>query len=276
MLWQKSAHDALFGTEHSPIFPGETCHVLVVSADRVVVDLVRGALAAAGYMLHVFAGSDSAGVRVFAQRVDAVIIDLTCAASPGSRDDLARIVQLAGCPCLALSGRGRLDQRMMALQAGAAAVLSRPLQATELVARLGALVATNRIDRRISAVFLSPCVAVDADGSIIACHDCLISLTAQESVLLRHLAQNVNHIVGYAFLCDILDLPPDAAGLMALRQLIVRLRRKLCDDPARSLHLHTVRYLGYGLHVREDAAVGGAQLAPAQQVEKAGYQAVPL
>ena len=261
MMWDQSGHSQSSGTAQSPSTPGQLHHLLLVSADHSVVDLMDQALADAGYVLHVFTRSDSAGVRVFAQRVDVLIVDLACAASPWSHRELTRIVQLAGCPCLALTGRGHLDQRMMALQGGAAVVLGRPLQPAEFVACLGALVAAKPNEDRSSAVFLSPGVAVDAGSSVLACHDYLISLTAQESVLLRHLAQNINRIVGYTILCDILDLRSTSSGLMALRQLIARLRRKLDGDPTQSLHLYTERHLGYGLSVRADAAAAKAPCA---------------
>jgi DNA-binding response OmpR family regulator len=231
--------------------PRETCHLLVISADHDLVDSISRPLAADGYTLHWLTHAFAPSTRIFVQNVQAAILDLE---SGGSSDAvcLTHLFHTTKCSWLALTSRGSLDQRMLALRAGASAVLSRPIQSAELSARMSMLVAYHREDHPAPASFLAPGLILDTENSVLACQEDLIDLTHQEALVLGALAQFTNRMVGHQCLCAVLGLAPDRQGILALRQAIARLRRKLSSHEFHFLHIVAERRHGYSLLVHEN------------------------
>lgn len=229
-------------------------HLLVISRDQDLLESLTVPFTAAHYALHTFPHANTPSIDVFAHNVDALIVDLEPDLGPETCHRLAHLLRAARVPCLAVTAQNRANQRIVALEAGAQAVLSRPVQVPELVARLNVLVPAAGPTRALGAQFIGPHVMLDTVASTLACPDFVIALTTQEIALLSLLGQSVNHVVSHGLLCDRLGVSCDQLGCAVVRQAVTRLRRKLGGDSPGALRLVTERQHGYRLVFHENHA----------------------
>jgi two-component system response regulator PhoP len=146
-------------------------------------------------------------------------------------------------PILALTARGRWQDRVVGLEAGADDYLPKPFRMEELAARVGALV------RR--ATGLSPQLdwggfQLDLERQILRQNGVTVELTTMEYRLLEYLARRRGRVVSKTELRDHLypdDRDPDSN---VIEVVVARLRRKLDPDGA-AQPIETLRGRGYRL-----------------------------
>lgn len=176
--------------------------------------------------------------------VDLAIVDLGLPGMNGL--EIIRQLRKAGnqLPVLVLTARGRWEERVEGLEAGADDYLTKPFQMEELSARIKALI------RRI----------VGAPQSLLQCGNLVLNLESQKAMLdgqvleltafeyrmLEYLAQRYGKIVSKDELRNYLyphDQDPESNVLTVL---LGRLRRKLDPEGIRN-PIETVRSRGYRL-----------------------------
>ena len=203
---------------------------------------------------HTVREADSAAAALAELRhgePDLLVLDV---AMPGTSGlELCRELRRTGAlPVLMVSGRGEVEDRVRGLRAGADDYLPKPFDPAELLERVNALL---RRARRY---------AVDPGGSVLRAGrlrlrpiDRLawvgergpIQLTATECQLLYVLMTRPGHVWGAGELLG--RLREMSGGVVAARgsleSYVARLRAKLEPGGCRSLHVVTVRGLGYQL-----------------------------
>ncbi len=176
--------------------------------------------------------------------VDLAIVDLGLPGMNGL--EIIRQLRKAGSqlPVLVLTARGRWEERVEGLEAGADDYLAKPFQMEELSARIKALI------RRV----------VGAPQSLLQCGNLVLNLESQKAMLdgqsleltafeyrmLEYLAQRYGKIVSKDELRNYLyphDQDPESNVLTVL---LGRLRRKLDPEGVRN-PIETVRSRGYRL-----------------------------
>jgi two-component system, OmpR family, response regulator PhoP len=177
--------------------------------------------------------------------VDAAIIDLGLPSLPGLEIIKHLRQQGSQVPILVLTARGRWEDRVEGLEAGADDYLAKPFQMEELSARIKALI------RRV----------VGAPQSLLKCGNLVLNLESQKALLdgeiielttfeyrmLEYLAQRYEKVVSKDELRNYLyphDYDPESNVLTVL---LGRLRKKL-DPEGISNPIETVRSRGYRLH----------------------------
>jgi two-component system response regulator PhoP len=174
---------------------------------------------------------------------DAFILDLGLPELNGL--DIIRRLRERGSPLpiLALTARGRWQDRVLGLETGADDYLVKPFRMEELSARVRALV---RRARGGGSLLRCGPLAIDLDGQRVTVHDAEIELTGFEYRLLEFLARRPGSVVSKTELRDYLyphDSDPDSN---VIEVVVGRLRRKL--DPDGSLQpIETLRGRGYRL-----------------------------
>jgi two-component system response regulator PhoP len=147
-------------------------------------------------------------------------------------------------PILALTARGRWQDRVLGLETGADDYLVKPFQVEELTARVRALV--RRARGGTGSVTRCGAVAIDLDGQRVTVKETEVELTGFEYRLLEYLARRPGNVVSKAELRDYLyphDSDPDSN---VIEVVVGRLRRKL--DPGGALQpIETLRGRGYRL-----------------------------
>nr|MBS0020156.1 response regulator transcription factor [Gammaproteobacteria bacterium] len=152
-------------------------------------------------------------------------------------------------PVLILTARGRWQEKVEGLEAGADDYLVKPFQMEELLARLRALV--RRSAGWSATVLRCGPISLDTGTQQVQLHAQPVDLTAYEYRVLEHLMLHAGQVVSKSELTEHLydeDLERDSN---VLEVLIGRLRRKL--DPTRALNpIETLRGRGYRFRLERD------------------------
>ena len=226
--------------------------ILVVDDDKSIVKVVRGYLEQAGYQVFTAGDGETALHMLRRERPDLVVLDLMLPERDGW--EVTRIVRadqlLAATPIILLTARVEDTDKIVGLELGADDYITKPFNARELVARVGALLRRTKLDRLSSAaphVLVTGGLRLDLDQHSLTVDGRPVELTRTEFNLLHAFLENP----GYTLTRD--DLLERALGYAyegmgrALDTHIRNLRRKIEADPDNPIHIQTVYGVGYRL-----------------------------
>ena len=180
---------------------------------------------------------------------DAVILDLGLPGISGIEVIRGLREQGSRLPILVLTARGRWQEKVEGLEAGADDYLTKPFQIEELLARLRALVRRS-VGARSGALSGGP-VRLDLAGRKARVGDRDADLTAYEYRLLEYLMSHRGRVVTKAELADRLYPHDEDRESNVVEVLVGRLRRKL--DPDGQLRpIETRRGQGYRFVLADD------------------------
>lgn len=219
--------------------------VLVVEDEPQIRRFVRLALEEQGCLVHE-AGTVAEGLALAgAHAPELVVLDLGLP----DGDGLALIRALRGwsrMPVLVLSARGREQDKIQALDAGADDYLTKPFGVGELLARTRALLRRRaRPEDTEEPVLDFGEVRVDRARRMVTRGGETLRLTPIEYKLLCHLLANPGRVLTHRQLLREVWGPGQAGQEHYLRVYVGRLRHKLEDDPAQPRHLLTETGVGY-------------------------------
>jgi len=180
---------------------------------------------------------------------DIAIIDLGLPKLPGM--DLIRRLREDGhdFPILILTARGRWEEKVDGLSAGADDYVVKPFHMEELLARLQALL--RRTGGWASPVLRSGPVALDTRSQVVTLDDQPVELTAYEYRVLECLLLRPGEVLSKAELTDRLYEQDFERDSNVIEVFVGRLRRKL--DPDGSLTpIETLRGRGYRWRLEQE------------------------
>ncbi|MDD3519561.1 MAG: response regulator transcription factor [Chromatiales bacterium] len=216
--------------------------ILLIEDEATLAAQVRERLLAEGHAVDV-SGDGREGLYLAQEYpADLAIVDLGLPNLPGL--DLIRSLRAEGrdLPILILTARGKWEEKVAGLEAGADDYLVKPFVMEELLARVRALLRRAAGGAREILVF-GP-LSLDVAGQQVRRDDRPLELTTFEYRLLEYLARRAGQVVPKRELADYLyphDEDPDSN---VIEVLMGRLRRKL--DPDGSLRpIETLRGRGY-------------------------------
>ncbi len=226
--------------------------VLIVEDEPTLCRQLGARLTQSGYRVET-CGDGREGLYLAQElNYDAAVIDLGLPNLSGL--DIIRRLRADGrlLPILVLTARGRWQDKVEGLEAGADDYLGKPFQIEELEARLRALL--RRAAGAASSELLCGPLRIDLDSRLVWMQGRAIDLTAYEYRLLEHLVMQRPRVISKQQLADHLYADADDRDSNVVEVLVGRLRRKL--DPTNTLHpIETQRGQGYRLAVA-DAADG--------------------
>ncbi|MGB7552004.1 MAG: response regulator transcription factor [Chromatiaceae bacterium] len=145
-------------------------------------------------------------------------------------------------PILVLTARGRWQDKVEGLEAGADDYLAKPFEMDELLARLRALL--RRAHGAATQELLAGPVRLDRATQRVWVGERLVELTAFEFRLLEHLMTRRGRVLSKRELADYLYPQDEDRDSNVLEVLLGRLRRKL-DPDGRLAPIETLRGRGY-------------------------------
>lgn len=149
-------------------------------------------------------------------------------------------------PILALTARGRWQDRVKGLEMGADDYLTKPFQIEELSARVTALL--RRVQGNGQNILRYGPVTLDLERQMVHYHDEEVELTTMEYRMFEFLARHQGKVVSRSELREFLYPDDDDPDSNVIEVVIRRLRRKL--DPDGTLQLiETLRGRGYRLSI---------------------------
>ena len=173
---------------------------------------------------------------------DAALVDLGLPGTPGL--EIVRRLRAAkdALPLLVLTARGRWQDKVEGLEAGADDYLAKPFEIAELLARLRALL-RRAAGAPTQVIELGP-VRLDRAAQQVWLHGAPVELTAFELRLLERLMTQRGRVISKRELADYLYPHDEDRDSNVLEVLVGRLRRKL-DPDGMLAPIETLRGRGY-------------------------------
>jgi len=219
--------------------------IALVEDHERLVSLIQRGLAAAGIAVDAFARAEHAWAALEREPYAALVVDRGLPDGDGL--DLVRRLRTAGnrIPCLMLTARDALRDRVDGLEAGADDYLAKPFEMEELVARVRALMRRPALVRTLQVEYLG--VRVVPDAGCMVCGEDTITLAPAELQILVCLLQAQGGTVRRTALESAAWGLGTAVTPNALDVALHRLRRKLAAVDA-GIELVNVR--GHGFAAR--------------------------
>jgi two-component system, OmpR family, response regulator RegX3 len=221
---------------------GSDC-VLLVEDEASISEPFSRALAREGFVPIVASTVAEARAALEERDPDIVLLDLML--PDGDGRELARELRAGSpLPIIMLTARGSEIDRVVGLELGADDYVVKPFAATEVIARIRAVLRRSRW-RYPAERLTAGDVTVDIAARQAWLAERELSLTRKEFDLLARLARSAGHVVTRE---DLMSDVWDENWFGSTKTLdvhIAALRRKLGEDPAAPRHIQTVRGVGF-------------------------------
>ena len=224
---------------------------LVIEDDRVLADLIAFTLRREGYQVYLAYDGEKALEQWRSCRPDIIVLDLNLPKVDGFTV-CQRIRAEDNTPIIMLTVRSNEDDIVRGLTVGADDYVLKPFSPRQLVARMQSVLRRAGKSQAHSIYDVADLILNSNRRQLqIEQSNTIIYLTSLENRLLRYLMINKGHILTHeAIIAHVWG--PEGADRDMLRQLVMRLRRKIEIVPDQSAFIENVPGLGYGLTVRED------------------------
>ncbi|MCC7279911.1 MAG: response regulator transcription factor [Chromatiaceae bacterium] len=216
--------------------------ILVIEDEVALRGQLLARLTAEGYRCEA-TGDGAEGLYLASEYpFDVALVDLGLPKLSGI--EIIRGLRAAGSllPILVLTARGRWQDKVEGLEAGADDYLAKPFEMDELVARLRALL--RRAQGAATQELRAGPVRLDRATQRVWVGERLVELTAFEFRLLEHLMTRRGRVLSKRELADYLYPQDEDRDSNVLEVLLGRLRRKL-DPDGRLAPIETLRGRGY-------------------------------
>jgi len=223
--------------------------VLLIEDEPQMRRYLRAALESHDYRLVEATTSREGLAQATGRNPDVILLDLGL--PDGDGIDLARrIREWATTPIIVISARGKEQDKVAALDAGADDYLTKPFGTDELLARLRvALRHAARAAAPDEPVFSVGPLRVDLAARQVFVDDAEIHLTPTEYKLLTTLVRHAGKVVTHRLLLKEVWGPNATEHTHYLRVYMTQLRHKLERDPTRPRYLQTEAGVGYRFRV---------------------------
>ncbi len=227
--------------------------VLIVDDEPRYLRLLEANLRTEGYEV-VTAQDGQQAVDVFSgQPIDLVLLDIMMPRLDGF-GATQRIREFSSVPIIILTAKGEEQDRVRGLDLGADDYLVKPFSATELLARVRAVLRRAQVPSESGQArfFTHDNLRIDFARAEVWRGEQDISLSATEYRLLLQFAHNLGKILTSEDLLTSVWGPEYKGDKEILWVSIARLRQKLEDDPHNPRHIVTRSGLGYLMPPMED------------------------
>jgi two-component system OmpR family response regulator len=218
--------------------------LLLVEDDAKLAAAVSRGLRSEGYAVDLAVDGEAALLDANVWDYDAVVLDLMLPRRDGF--DVCRTLRERGSlvPILMLTARGRVDDRIRGLDAGADDYLAKPFDFGELLARVRALIRRGPSERPASLHVGD--LTVDPASHAVMRSGRAVDLTAREFSVLEFLARHPGELVTRARLLDhVWDA--NYEGSTNIVDVYVGYLRKKLEKPFGKPLIRTVRGAGFVL-----------------------------
>lgn len=221
--------------------------VLLIEDEPQMRRFLRTALESHGYRM-VEAPTAREGMAHAAGRTpDAVLLDLGLPDGDGV-ELTKKLREWTDMPVIVISARGREEDKVKALDAGADDYLTKPFGVSELLARLRvALRHAVRAQAPADAVITLGDLKVDLSARQVFLKGAEVRLTPTEYKLLALLVRDAGRVLTHRQLLKEVWGPNAVEHTHYLRVYMAQLRHKLEDDPTRPRYFRTEPGVGYRL-----------------------------
>ncbi len=216
--------------------------VLVIEDEHDIREQIAEELKAAGFVVDLAANGTDGRYKACEYPIDIAVIDLGLPEVNGI--EIIEAVRAKGLdyPILILTARGRWQNKVEGLEAGADDYLVKPYHFEELIARLKALLRRN--NRWTQAELKCGPITLNTSEQRVLLNNKEVTLTAYEYKVLEHLILHAGEVISKTKLTESLYAEDADRDSNVIEVFIRRLRTKL--DPNNTLKpIETLRGRGY-------------------------------
>ena len=223
-----------------------TATILVVEDEAQMRKFVHLALEAQGYRIVESETGKDALQQAAAYTPDLVLLDLGLPDMDGL-EVTKRLREWSAMPIIVISARGRENEKVEALDAGADDYLTKPFGNAELMARIRVALrhAARSPQDPTSSVITVGDLKIDLMKRLVFVGDTEVHHTPIEYKLLATLMHHAGRVMTHKQLLDQVWGPGHAHQMQYLRVYMTQLRQKLEKTPARPKYLITEPGVGY-------------------------------
>ena len=183
------------------------------------------------------------------EHIDLILLDIMM---PGmSGNEVCRVIrQTSNVPVIMLTAKDSEIDKVVGLEIGADDYVTKPYSTRELLARMNAVLRRNSEPTPVTDGLLEggP-VSMDVDRHLVFVNGKKVAMPLKEFELLELLLENRNRVLTRGQIIDRVWGSNYFGDTKTLDVHVKRIRSKIEDDPARPVHLVTVRGLGYKFEV---------------------------
>ncbi|WP_338749965.1 response regulator transcription factor [Janibacter alittae] len=219
--------------------------ILVVEDEVSFSDPLSYLLEKEGYEVAVAENGPDAISAFESDGADLVLLDLML---PGlSGIDVCRTIrQRSNVPVIMLTAKDGEIDKVVGLEIGADDYVTKPYSSRELLARIKAVLRRRaEPDELLPSTLEGGPVRMDVERHVVAVHGEQVQLPLKEFELLEMLLRNAGRVLTRAQLIDRVWGSDYVGDTKTLDVHVKRLRAKVEPDPAKPVHIVTVRGLGY-------------------------------
>jgi len=223
-----------------------SARILVVDDEQLYRHLLKVNLETEGYEVSAATDGEQALEMVSGRLPDLIILDVAMPKLDGFAT-CERIRQFSDVPVIMLTARGEEQDRVHGLNVGADDYVLKPFSATELVARVRAVLRRTKTSQMNvhKRLFNHQNLRIDFARAEVWKDEKPVYLSATEYRLLIQFAQNAGRILSAEELLTAVWGESYRDDKEILWVSIARLRQKLEDDPHNPAHIMTRSGLGY-------------------------------
>ncbi|MFM8927235.1 MAG: response regulator [Rhodoluna sp.] len=223
--------------------------VLVVEDEVNMREALTFLLRGEGYLVLEAEDGEEA-VKIFnAEGADLVLLDLMLPKLSGK--EVCKAIRLeSDVPIIMLTAKETEIDKVIGFEIGADDYVTKPYSKNELLARMKAVLRRNGGPKEaVNGILEAGPVRMDIDRHLVYFNGEKVSMPLKEFELLELLLENKNRVLTRGQIIDQVWGSNYFGDTKTLDVHIKRLRSKIEEDPARPVHLLTVRGLGYKFEV---------------------------
>ena len=222
--------------------------ILVVDDDPQIRRVMRVTLTGQGYEVDDAKNGDAALEKLRDERFDLVLLDMNMPAM-GGLETCRAIRAQSEIAIVMLTVRDSESDKVEALDAGADDYVTKPYNASELLARIRAALRRTPWTHGPSGRLTIGSVEVDFDTREVTSRGRRVRLTPKEFELLRYFVTHANKVLPHRELLQAVWGPDYGDQVDYLRVFVNQLRKKLEKSPSSPAYLLTEPWVGYRLHL---------------------------
>ena len=227
--------------------------ILVVDDEPRYLRLIEANLASDGFTVIKAMNGQEAVEKVASHQPDLVLLDIMMPFLDGF-GATERIREFSNVPIIVVTARGEEGARVRGLDLGADDYIVKPFSATELLARVRAVLRRAQVSggNFQQSIFNHGNLKIDFARAEVFRNDRVVFLSATEYRLLLQFAHNLGQVLTSEQLLTNVWGQEYRDDKEILWVSISRLRQKLEDDPKNPLHIVTRSGLGYTMPPMQD------------------------
>lgn len=220
--------------------------ILIVEDDRSIRNFLSVSLKTNGYAIDE-ASTGIDGLSLFhSNNPDLIVLDLGLPDVDGM-EVLSNVREGSDVPVIVVSARGREDEKVAALDAGADDYVTKPFNLNELMARMRVALRKRHPSERNQPTYSRLGLAVDFERRIVTVDGTEIHLTPMEYRLLALLIENSGKVLTHGFISKNVWGHAYPEDFQSLRVCMANVRRKIESDTAHPKYILTEVGVGYRL-----------------------------